>query len=191
MIKKVIVLLVAMLLVFSSLSIAQGDLQQQNEAAKRLVALKLLQGYEDGSLKLENPIKRSEFATLAVRLIGKESEVEKSKGTTIFKDVKKDHWASGYINIAVREGLVNGYGDNTFKPENNITNAEVLALLVRLLGYESSVSKEEVWPVNYVNAASKLGISNNPVIVADAQATRGDVVYFVDRSLLVKLNKQY
>ena len=53
-----------------------------------------------------------------------------------FSDVSTSHWANGVISYASEEkmkngqNIVNGYPDGTFKPEDNITNAELLKMLV-------------------------------------------------------------
>ena len=52
----------------------------------------------------------------------------------IFNDVPKSHWASGYIYSAVGMGWINGYSDSTFKPDSNITRAEVVTIVNRVTG---------------------------------------------------------
>ncbi len=190
MTKKTLVLLIIFTLIFSSLAIGE-DINTQKDAANKLVTLGILTGYTDGTLKLDNTITRAEFTTVAVRLICKDNLMDKYKIDTKFNDVSSKHWASPYINIAVEEGLVNGYPDDTFKPENNITYGEVLTLLVRILGYKDSVSDKDEWPVNYVKKAIELEINQNLVIPVNSNATRGDVAVFVNNSLLVELNKKY
>lgn len=187
--KKIVIIMVVLILIISSVSFAE-NVNEQEEAAKNLVALGLLKGYEDGSLGLENNITRAEFATLVVRLICKEEEAKSNTDDTIFTDVKKDHWASGYINIAVNEGLINGYPDGTFKPQNNISYGEALTLIVRMLGYEDEVNKDLEWPLNYIAKATQLGVNNSSVLAPNNKATRGDIAVFVNKSLLVKLNNE-
>ena len=184
--KKTMVIIIALILLISSISFA-GNTDDQEKAAKTLVALGLMQGYGDGSLGLEKNITRAEFATLVVRLICKETEAKSNTDDTIFSDVKNNHWASGYINVAVAEGLINGYPDNTFKPENNISHGEALTLVVKMLGYENDVNKDIKWPLNYISKATQLGINNNSVLVPNNKATRGEIAVFMDKSLLVKL----
>lgn len=190
MIRKVAFLLVLILLLVNTSIIAEDMNKEIEESADRLMALGLVTGYEDGSLRLENPITRAEFITLVVRLICKQDEVESFKGDTIFEDVSKEFWASGYINIAVNEGLINGYPDGTFKPNNKISHGEILTVLVKVLGYEESVNKEEEWPLNYINQSTQLGINTNDILLPNTEATRGEVILYVDKSLFVELNKE-
>lgn len=184
--KKITTVIMVLILLISSISFA-GNTGDQEKAAKNLVALGLIEGYGDGSLGLEKNITRAEFATLVVRLICKETEAKSNTDDTIFSDVKNNHWASGYINVAVAERLINGYPDGTFKPENNISNGEALTLIVKMLGYENDVKKDMKWPLNYISKATQLGINNSSVLVPNNKATRGEIAVFVDKSLLVKL----
>jgi len=189
LLKKTITFMLIFMLIFSSFSFAT-DTTKQEKAAEKLVTLGLLTGYEDGSLRLENQITRSEFAALAVRLLMKDQNLDDYKKDTIFDDVKEDHWASSYINIATEEKLINGYGDGTFRPDDTITHAEVLTILVRLLGYDNNLNPEKEWPINYIQKALELGINTNDVIIPKALVTRGDVVVYIDNSLLVSLERK-
>lgn len=191
MLRKSIILVVVILLLLSSTVLASDVTKEQQEAAEKLLAMGILTGYEDGSLKLDDYITRAEFTTIAVRLILKDKEVDSYKKDTVFSDVPKDHWASGYINIAVEEGLINGYGDGTFKPENKITYSEVITILVRLLGQDDSLNKDKQWPLNYIQRAIELGIDTGDVIIPNANATRGEVALYVYKTLIAELKKEY
>ena len=87
----------------------------------------IITGYADGSFRPDAPVTRAEFAAIASRF-------EKlTEGTKSFTDVTGTYWAAKYINFAATRGWVTGYSDGTFKPENNITRAEVAAVTCRLL----------------------------------------------------------
>jgi len=150
-----------------------------------LNALGILKGYPDGTFKPDATITRAEFAAVAVRALGQESAAGYSEGQTPFADVPATHWASGYINVACQQGLLQGYPDGTFKPSNNVTYAEALAILVRALGYDPTV--KGAWPTNYIIKASELGITADLTFLPNAPATRGDVALFTDESLTVPM----
>ncbi|MEW6772288.1 MAG: S-layer homology domain-containing protein [Bacillota bacterium] len=57
-----------------------------------------------------------------------------------FSDVPENHWAANYIKIAVALGLVRGYPDGTFRPEQPVTRAEGTVLAVRTLGIGALVA---------------------------------------------------
>ena len=89
---------------------------------------KLVSGYPDGTFKPNAPITRAEFASIASRF---DSLV--SKSDLKFSDVSKNHWAYKVICSAEAKGWISGYPDGTFKPEKNITRAEVVSSTNRIL----------------------------------------------------------
>lgn len=187
--KKVVIFTMILILSLSSMSYASK--QAEANSAQVLVSLGLLKGYDNGDLGLGNQMTRSEFAAMAVRIIGKDGDVRSSRGPTIFKDVRDNHWATGYINVAQRNGLIAGYGNGNFGPEDPITNVEVLTILVRILGYQNSLDPSKSWPVNYVTKATELGIANEEILPSNSIAMRGRVFHYIDKSLLVNLKIQY
>lgn len=78
--------------------------------------------------------------------------------TMKFTDVGEGNWANKYIDRMNLRGVVTGYGDNTFKPNQGINQAEAVTMMIRFLGY-SSVDEEferleldeESMLFNYVN----------------------------------------
>ena len=89
---------------------------------------KLVSGYPDGTFKPNAPITRAEFASIASRF---DSLADKSD--LKFSDVSKNHWAYKVICSAEAKGWISGYPDGTFKPEKNITRAEVVSSTNRIL----------------------------------------------------------
>lgn len=85
-------------------------------------------GREDGTFAPEAYITRAEFATIAARF----SDDVTATGAT-FSDVD-GHWAKNYIDVCVANGWIKGYEDGTFKPDQNITRAEAMAIVNRMLG---------------------------------------------------------
>jgi hypothetical protein len=95
----------------------------------------LVKGYEDGAFRPENKITRQEMAAMLVRAMGKEAEAQAKAGAQLnFKDADTiAAWANGYVAVAVEQGLVKGYPDNTFGPLRNATRAETATMAVRYL----------------------------------------------------------
>lgn len=71
---------------------------------------------------------------------------------TAFKDIK-GHWAESSILAAIKQGIVSGYPDGLFYPDNKVTRAEFLKLTVGSLGYEIGTANGGVWYTPYVNSA--------------------------------------
>ena len=88
----------------------------------------IMDGYPDGTFNPTGSITRAEFATVLVRL-----KAYALPATNNFIDALT-HWAAGYIGSASENGLMNGYPDGTFKPDANITRAEVITAVNRMLG---------------------------------------------------------
>jgi len=82
----------------------------------------------DERFRPDDPVTRAEFATLASHF-----DNLMLTDTNIFPDVPTDHWAVKYINSSAAKGWITGYPDGTFGPENNITRAEVVTLVGRML----------------------------------------------------------
>ena len=106
-------------------------------AISTLTNLGILTGYEDGTFKPDASVTRAEFATIAARFSDGELE-----GFASFPDVPEDHWASKYIAKAEKLGWIKGYDDGTFGPENEITRAQAMTLVNRVL--ERGVDKEGI-----------------------------------------------
>lgn len=157
---------------------------EESYAGNQLRILGVLKGYEDGSLKLDNKITRAEVATLGVRILGYETKAVAGEGRS-FSDVKADHWATELIQKAYKLNLIQGYPEGTFKPEGNISYAEVVAIMINALGEKENISGD--WPYNYINHAKTLGIipatSNED---PNKQVTRGEMAVIIWDTLLVK-----
>ena len=162
------------------------DVLTAEQAGEYLRQVGLYVGYEDGTLGLDRNITRAEFATLAVRIEGLEDLQEEHKGETIFKDMPADHWASGYVNIAVSGDLIKGFEDKTFRPQEEITYVQALAVVIRLLGYEGDVVGE--WPDNYVDKGEDLGLGKYIDLSANDVINRGEIAILIYNALEVPMN---
>jgi len=82
----------------------------------------------DSFFRPDEPVTRAEFATLASHFDNLELT-----DANLFTDVPAGHWAVKFINSAAAKGWIIGNPDGTFKPEANITRAEVVTLVGRML----------------------------------------------------------
>lgn len=91
----------------------------------------ILKGYEDNTLRPFINLTRVEMVVLVMNAFGIEkAEFEKSQ----FEDgYAIPGWAAEFIAGAVKEGIVKGYPDNTFKPDNEVTRGEVFALIANCI----------------------------------------------------------
>ena len=98
-----------------------------NNPISTMSALGIITGYPDGTFKPNKPITRAEFAAIAARF----DETQSGK-SAIFSDVI-GHWAAKEIGIAYYNDWIKGYPDGTFKPDQNITRAEAMTMINRVL----------------------------------------------------------
>lgn len=96
------------------------------------------------------------------------------QGKTAFKDLPADHWATGYINLAVSQGIIKGYPDGTFKPNNTVKVAEALTVYVQGLKISVPASTTGQWYYPYLLEANKAGIYDSKD--EPTAAARRDVV---------------
>jgi hypothetical protein len=153
-------------------------------AVEELTALGIIGGYEDGTFKPDNEITRAELAKIIVIASGNGAAATTLQTVkSAFTDVKSNEWYTGYINAAQAKGYIQGY-NGKFRPSDNVKNEEVIAVLVRALGYQEN-KLTGAWPYNYLIAAQsdETNIVGNVTIVAGKNATRGDVAQLSSNTL--------
>ncbi len=154
----------------------------------RLADLGIISGYPDGTFKPDNLVTRAEFAKMIVCMLGLESAAKSLKGEAVpFADVDADDWAAGYINVAQMMGIVNGYEDGTFRPQDNITYAEALKMVLAAMGYSEDGFLVVRWPATWIAKAIELELDKDLTIVSSGlPITRGEVAKLFDNSLTKK-----
>lgn len=150
---------------------------------KFLVDKKVIEGYEDGLFHAERNITRAEYTKMILIATNNHKNLD-AYTVNDFTDVD-GHWAKQYINTAVGLKLINGMGDGTFRPNDTVTYAQVIALLIRTKGISDSDMKVYgSWPDNYAKYATMYNMLGD-VAVSDwnAPAVRGDVAKILYRNL--------
>ncbi|WP_077074835.1 S-layer homology domain-containing protein [Aedoeadaptatus urinae] len=103
-----------------------------NAAINDVVKAGYMKGYPDGSFKPDQPITRAEFAAILSHVL---------KDTTApnpFKDTA-GHWAKDAIDKAYAQGIIKGYGDNSFRPDALVSRAEAVAMANRTFRLQKTV----------------------------------------------------
>jgi hypothetical protein len=122
-----------------------------NNAVSLMAGMGIVKGYPDGTFRPGRAIFRAELAAMAARFARKMDMPPLNDSR--FSDIA-GHWAEADIQYAAAAGWVNGYPDGTFKPGHNITRAEFMTLvnrmLERVLESEEDLLNEEMisWPDN-------------------------------------------
>ena len=104
--------------------VAKG--QWYNRAISTLANAGIIKGDPAGTYRPGDPITRAEMAAIIARF------GDFKEGGKTFNDIS-GHWAQKYIELAASNGWINGNPDGTFKPNNNITRAETVAMINRVL----------------------------------------------------------
>ena len=115
------------------------------QAVKELSALNVISGYEDGTFLPDKNVTRAEITKMIVTSLGSAtlSAANAAAGKdTKFADVPGSHWASGFVSTATanansNNGFINGYDETTFGPDDNVTYAQAIKMLVSALGYQT------------------------------------------------------
>ena len=160
------------------------------EAVAVLDGMGVFKGYEDGSFKPTGDITRAEVATIIYRIYT--GDVAKSDKSGLyatynkFSDMTGAGWAAGYIGYCANAELVKGYPDGTFKPSGKITGYEVLAMILRAVGYDKNGEFSGAdWALNVAKYAEQLGILKNVAKTTNlgAPATRELVAEMLFRAI--------
>ena len=170
-------ILVTMIIFNSSVFAISGfsdvDGSKYEKAVEKLVELGIINGFDDNTFRPNNNVTRAQLAKMLVVAL----KMENAKDEVLvngFSDVTEGHWAYSFIGSAVNNGLINGYTDGTFRPDNNVTYAESMAMILRAMKLEEKMT-DKTWPSGYINEAKSFGLldsidysdPNNP-------ANRGD-----------------
>ena len=148
----------------------------EDEAAQAVTALGILTGDEGGALNLSGPVTRAEFVTMAVKASPGGEQIGQA-ATSPYPDVPRSHWASGYVEAAVSLGLVSGYSDGTFRPDQPMGWAEGVSLVLALLGYGPE-DFSGAYPTGQLALAHSLGLDQGVSARSAADVlTRRDAMY--------------
>ena len=92
---------------------------------RHLVKMGIMSGYQDKTFRPDQPVTRAEFVVVMVKAFDLQGEDGK-----VFADTAS-HWAKDYIAAAAAKGIVSGYNDRQFGPDDPITREQVAAILWR------------------------------------------------------------
>ena len=159
------------------------------EAVAVLNGMDVFKGYEDGSFKPQGNITRAEVATIIYRIYT--GDVAKSDKSGMyatynkFSDMTGAGWAAGYIGYCANAELVKGYPDGTFKPSGKITGYEVLAMILRAVGYDKNGEFSGAdWALHVAQTAQQAHVLDNVKGVdLNAPATRELVAELLFRAI--------
>ncbi len=190
--KKTIVLLLIFIAIFA-ISINQKSYAvvfydtigtRYQGASEILGELEVISGVKEGVFEPYRNVTRAEFTKMLVEASMTKAEIEafnSDDSAITFKDVKKDDWFYKYVVAGVNKKLINGYENNTFKPNADITYNEIAKLITLALGHTYlKPDNPDGWEVNYLDKVRELKLFRFATIRStEDPAIRGNVAFII------------
>ena len=159
-----------------------------SEAVAVLNGMGVFKGYEDGSFQPQGDITRAEVAAIVYRVYT--ADVKDAKASMYatynkFSDMAGAGWAQGYIGYCANAALVKGYPNGTFQPSGKVTGYEVLAMILRAIGYDQNNEFTGAdWALHVAQTAQQAHVLDNVKGVdLNAPATRELVAELLFRAI--------
>ena len=189
--KKIISTILSLLVMTSSISVfAYSDCN--DESVKSLTELNVLSGYGDDTFKPANLLSRAEFAKMISTATGfseteEQGEIQEEI-QSVFSDVDNTYWALKYINHCKALMIVNGYEDATFRPDNNISFAEVIKVCLSAVGYNQLITEEgDNWYDSWLDLAYEYKLIDTRDIDANKKISRVEMAQLLYRTINLPL----
>ena len=193
--KKLLAMVLALVMTLSlavSANAAFKDADKVSDTYEEAVAvlngMGVFKGYEDGSFQPKGDITRAEVAAIVYRVYT--ADVKDAKASLYatynkFSDMNGAGWASGYIGYCANAALVKGYPNGTFQPSGKVTGYEVLAMILRAIGYDQNNEfTGPDWALHVAQTAQQAKIlANVKGVDLNAPATRELVAELLFRAI--------
>lgn len=177
--KAIIIGLLSALMLITTVS-AEKTGSAKAEESQMIQVLKLINvvsGDENGNLNLESFVTRAEFIKMVISA-SKYNDTNLTYNESAFHDVSNSHWASGYIQKAKSSGLVNGYPDGTFMPEQSVCLEEAVTICLRLLGYNNT-DFVGAYPVSQMQKYENISLNEGVSAKAGEYLTRYECMQLI------------
>ncbi|HHT46590.1 MAG TPA: S-layer homology domain-containing protein, partial [Firmicutes bacterium] len=191
----VVFMLLSLLLPLGVFAAGQSDIEG-HWAEQQIVEWQekgLAGGYPDGTFRPDDPVSRAEFVVFVNRAF----EIPAVSDGAVFSDVPETSWFYKAVSSAVEAGIVSGYPDGTFRPQDTITRQEAAVVLFRLLApgagdagtYKDSGVISD-WAEGAVKAISAAGIMSgypDGTFRPQNSITRAETIVTLERGLALKV----
>ena len=171
--KKFLSLVLALVMTMSLVTVSAGAKDftdstkiQYAEAVDVMSAVKVIDGYADGSFNPTATLTRGAAAKIICNLIlGPTTASALVADAAPYKDVPTNHTFAGYIAYCQKEGIISGYADGTFKPANSLTGYAFMKMLLGALGYKAEQEgyTGPNWSINVAKRALNIGLDDDLV----------------------------
>ena len=168
--KKFLSLVLALVMTMSLVTVSAGAKDftdstkiQYTEAVDVMSAVKVIDGYTDGSFNPTATLTRGAAAKIICNMIlGPTTAGALVADAAPYKDVPANHTFAGYIAYCQKTGIISGYADGTFKPANTLTGYAFMKMLLGALGYKAEVEgyTSPNWSINVAKQAINAGLKD-------------------------------
>jgi len=145
----------------------------------------VISGYEDGSFKPYKSINRAEFLKILELTFPGEGGFQLYKAKKCFSDIDPRAWYTEYICYAKENGVISGYPDGTFKPEQTINLVEALKITLKAAGYKYATTTP--WYKGVVDAASGANLIPPTFEKFAQEVTRGEMAELATRTFKLEI----
>lgn len=146
-----------------------------------LVSDGTLTGYSDGTFRPDAGITRAEFSTVLSRAMRLDTDFSSASLKSIpFSDIDSSNWAAPYIYACYENGYIDGMGDGTFRPSQNVTLEQAVKMIVCAANISvDSESGSGKWYDKYISAANRNELLTNVTSSTGTAISRGNVAQIV------------
>ncbi len=179
---------VIMLFNASVSAVSFKDVNSQTEyedAITTLTTLGVISGYEDGTFRPDNNITRAEFTVLVVRALAMENE-QTTEQTIPFEDLL-GHYARLNVKTAYDMGIISGFDDGMFRPDDNVTYEQAMKMVVCMLGYGGNAVSYGGYPMGYLKVGVQLGLADKISVPNSEPASRAVIAKLLNNALNIKM----
>ena len=169
--KKFLSLVLALVMTMSLVTVSAGakdftDASKitYDEAIDVMSTIKVISGYEDGSINPQGALTRGAAAKIICNLVlGPTDAAALAVTEAPYKDVPANSTFAGYISYCKAAGYISGYADGTFKPGAPLTGYAFLKMLLGTLGFDKNIEGYEGtnWSVNVAKRALNLKLTSD------------------------------
>ena len=178
--------------IFIMIAVAFGTgvfANSQDAMPERLWGLGIIQG-DEGGIRPEDSLTRAEFCQMVARMLWV-ADINTEAMETGYADVPANHWASSCIIVLQGMGVVDGNGDGTFAPDENVLFDEAVKILVSAAEYQVEAEEFGGYPQGCRAVGARLGITRG-VEAGEAPITRLTAANLINNTLdVVPLSKKY
>ena len=182
--KKIIATLLTFITLLSAAQVfAYPDCTDENVMA--LTELGILEGDENGNFNPDNSLTRAEFCKMiAPALSGYDDidEIEPATYASPFEDIK-EHWGFKYIVLCEINRLIDGFEDNTFRPDGNLTYAQTIKMCLSAIGYSELAEDTDIWYEKWTEMAYQYGLTDVKISNPNEYIDRIDAAQLIYKTI--------